>query len=249
VQLTEDSWRALARSSPWRWRTLHFTRTDASGSVEAWVRRPGQLLVRDGKGRTTYESGVPYSSSVLAAAVPRRLWRRAAVPEISRDVLPQEVQPALREDGLVDVRPDRGVSYDDPMYQSYEWVAMLDPVELSHHTEVDELRAETVGGREAWRATVRAVDGYDPRCFCCALLWSEVSERLDCEAGGEAYVPSGPYPDAYDVALDLHTGVVTELRPIGAEDSDDLWFTVTIHEVDVSMDQVFAGYRAPYVAK
>ena len=101
TKLTEDSWRALARSSPWRWRTLHFTRTDDDGRVEAWVRRPGQLLVRDEQGRTTYESGLPYSSSLLTRVVRKGA---ATIPEIVRDRLPHEVQPTLREDGLVAVR-------------------------------------------------------------------------------------------------------------------------------------------------
>lgn len=243
MQPTEDSWRALARSSPWRWRTLHFTHTDSGGSVEAWVRRPGQLLVRDEHGRTTYESGLPYSSSVLTAAVPGGWWRRAATPEVRRDVLPHEVRPAIREDGLVADRPDHGVSYDDPMYQNYRWVAMLDPVELSHHTEVHRLRADTVGGRVVWRAAVRAVDGYDPRCSCCALLWSEASVRRDLEEAGEPYVSAGPYPDAYEVSLDLQTGVVTEVRPIGGDNRAHLWFTVTIHDVDAPMDDLFADRR------
>src|SRR4051812_6971749 len=137
VKLTEESWRALARSSPWRWRTLHFMRTDSTGSVEAWVRRPGQLLVRDGQGRTTYTAGVPYSSSALTRVVPRRWWRRTThVSQTPRDRLPHEVQPPLREDGLVAVRPRWGVSYDDPMYNDFQWVAMLDPAELSDHTAV-----------------------------------------------------------------------------------------------------------------
>jgi hypothetical protein len=43
VERTEDSFRALARSSPWRWTTLHFAHRAGFGEVEAWVKRPGRL--------------------------------------------------------------------------------------------------------------------------------------------------------------------------------------------------------------
>lgn len=39
-----DSFRALARSSPWRWRTLHLrARSSGWADVEAHVRRPDGL--------------------------------------------------------------------------------------------------------------------------------------------------------------------------------------------------------------
>ena len=40
-----DDFRALARSSPWRFGTLHFThRADGEDPVEAWLTRPGHLV-------------------------------------------------------------------------------------------------------------------------------------------------------------------------------------------------------------
>src|SRR4051812_38439267 len=99
---------ALARSSPWLWRTLHFThRSGHLGEVEAWLRRPGRLMVRtaDGTEHRVYEA--------------------------PRPVAPEDVEPFRRPDGLVAERPDGAeIDYDDPMWQSYSWVAMLDPVEL-----------------------------------------------------------------------------------------------------------------------
>ena len=242
VELTEDSWRALARSSPWRWRTLHFTRTDDRQSVEAWVRRPGELLVRDGSGRTTYEAGLPYTSTANVVAFvedgadvdPADLR-----PPVRR--LPHEVAPLLRPDGLVAERPGRwAVDYDDPMYEDYTWVAMLDPVELSHDTFVDDVRADVVGGREAWRALVRPDEEYDPRCPCCPLLWSVVSDREEHGDAGNPHVRPEDYPEAYDVALDVRTGVLVDLQPIGGRGNGSA-LHLTLHAVDEPLDAVFAA--------
>jgi hypothetical protein len=40
------------------------------------------------------------------------------------------------DDGLVAVRPD-GLSYDAPMHEGHDWVAMLDPVELADGRDPD----------------------------------------------------------------------------------------------------------------
>jgi hypothetical protein len=244
MQLTEDSWRALARSSPWRWRTLHFTRTNHEGDVEAWVRRPGQLLVHDhAHDRTSFQHDPPPSASSLLRVVDvGGRGRSAPAPQALRDLMPHEVHPPLRTDGLVATRP-HDVSYDDPLWQSYTWVAMLDPVELSEHTLVEDLRPDVVAGRSVWRAVVRADEGYDPRCSCCPLLWSEQSVRLELEELDEPYQPSSePFPEAYQVALDAGTGIVTDLRPVGVDDPR-LAFTVLIHEVDAPLDAVFARWE------
>lgn len=65
---TADDVRALARSSPWRFRTLHWThRSELTGDrgreVEAWLQRPGHLTVRVGT-EVGVEEGVPYGTSV-----------------------------------------------------------------------------------------------------------------------------------------------------------------------------------------
>ena len=138
-----------------------------------------------------------------------------------------DVPPTLRPDGLVDARPDElvedfaerhSIVYDDPMWQSYEWVAMLDPVELSHHTFVSELRAEDRDGRPTWFARVAAEEGYEPRCTCCPLLWSAVTERAEAAVGGPTWAdvhPDVAYPEAYDVGLDVQTGIVVSLDDVG----------------------------------
>ncbi|NHA01595.1 hypothetical protein G5V59_22420 [Nocardioides sp. W3-2-3] len=105
-----DTFHALARSAPWRWRSLHFgTRSSSRDEVEAYVERPGRLSLRHADG--TVERVVEE--------------RRDAVP------LPHEVSPPLRADGLVARRPATffEVRYDDPMWRNYSWVAMLDPEE------------------------------------------------------------------------------------------------------------------------
>ncbi len=145
---TVDDFRALARSSPWRWTTLHLEhRSRFPGECEAWVRRPGELLVRQPPQPDAYVAGLPYTVSSVRVA-----GAGEAPPPQPRRTLPHEVSPSLRADGLVAERPtDQWLDYDDPMYGNYSWVAMLDPVELSHHVDVKGLRVVDVAGRPAWR--------------------------------------------------------------------------------------------------
>jgi hypothetical protein len=231
MQPTADTFRALARSSPWRWRTLHFTRRMGLGRVEAWVRRPGELLVQQSGGQVEYVSGVPYASSTL-----HRTLREAAS-------LPEPPGPVLRPDGLVAHRPEGwAFEHGDPMWENYLWTAMLDPDELSHDVDVEDVHAGELGGREIWSARLRAVEGYDPRCGCCPLLWSEVAARD--EYGDEperlrTFAAQG-YPEAHEVGLDVDTGVVVLLEPLGGGRTDH-GFTVEILEVDADLDAIFAG--------
>jgi hypothetical protein len=232
MQPTADDFRALARSSPWRWTTLHFTRHRGPGEVEAWVRRPGELLVRHAGAPDEYVSGVPYATSSVRGSL-----REAAG-------LPESPGPAFRPDGLVAERPE-GYAFEhgDPMWENYTWTAMLDPDELSHHVAVDDVRNEVRRGREAWVARLRAEEGYEPRCGCCPLLWSEISVRGEYGREPErlAQFAAEGYPDAYVVALDLQTGVVVSLDPVDGG-REDFAFSVEIHEVDADLDAVFAGH-------
>ncbi len=205
-----DAFRALGRSSPWRWTTLRFTvrwpghpwRTEPVG---AWLRRPDRLRVETLDGdllQVVHERGTQVG--LLDAA-----GGRAAT-------LPWPVDgpaPVWRPDGLVAVRPV-GLSYDAPMYQSYDWVAMLDPVELADGRDPEtgaeagspglEIHAVTEvehAGRPAWEAYVRTTPVYEPRCGYCPLLRSrQVDER---EYGSAR----GPYPDVQRARLDVQTGV------------------------------------------
>ena len=159
-----DAFAALARSSPWRWTTLRFTvrwprhpwRTEP---VRAWLRRPDRLRVETLDGE-------------LVQVVRERGTQVGLLgPGGGRTVtLPWPADgpaPVARPDGLVAVRPD-GLSYDAPMYQSYDWVAMLDPVELAGGRdpgagtsagapglEVDVVTEVEHSGRPVWEAYVR----------------------------------------------------------------------------------------------
>ncbi|MGG5257322.1 hypothetical protein [Phycicoccus avicenniae] len=226
--VSDSRFRALARSSPWRFTTLRFTHRRASGEqVDALLRRPGWLRVRTASGAEHVVTGVPYAREVI------HLDGRAAGP--ADEVLPADVPVELDADGFVIARPTSlSVLWDDPMWRSFDWVAMLDPVELSTGTVVRELAATTRHGRETWWARMVATGNYEPRCGCCPLLWGAVSERLEDEAGGPTYARDHPdvvYPDSWLVGLDVQTGVVVSTEPLGG-DRDDLGFSVTVHAVD-----------------
>jgi hypothetical protein len=237
VQPTIDTYRALARSSPWRWRTLHFTRHSDLGPTEAWLRRPGELVVRLPDGSDQYVVGAPYT---VARAI--RSSPAGVVPIDSWAEVDPDPRPTFRPDGFVAERPgDYHLEHGDPMWQNYTWTAMLDPDELSHDVDVDGVRVGELHGREVWWARLRAREGYDPRCGCCPLLWSEVAARVEYADEPdrlEQFAARG-YPEGHDVALDVQTGVVVALEPV-ARDPHGAAFTVEILQVDTDLDAVFA---------
>ncbi|MER7606941.1 hypothetical protein [Nocardioides sp. NPDC127503] len=213
IPLTEDTFRALARSSPWRFSALHFTwRTRDEGDVECWLRRPGWLRVRDADGDRVERGEAPVFDPA----------------------------PVLRADGLVESR-SRAYTHDidDPMWNNYVFVSMLDPEELSSDVVLSDLRSEERGGRATWWARAVPGDEYEPRCGCCPLLWSWVSDRDEYGDGDPGWEPSAGtiYPEAYDIALDVATGIVVQLTPVGGS-RPDLGFETTIHEAELSVVSV-----------
>lgn len=253
-----DDFRALARSSPWRFSALHFThRSNDSEPVEAWLRRPGHLEVL-ARGERHVETGVPYTRSALTfeppgqeTANPSEEFEPGLAPPESGErvpdagpegVTPQSVEPVRRGDGLVVKRPDDlTIEYDDPMWQNYRWVAMLDPVELASGVEVSAVHVRERFGRPTWTASARALpetaedagDGYDPRCSCCPLLFGAVSQALDFGAGDHGALPQeevAGYPSAYWVSLDVQTGIVVDVEPQDGDRSHTA-FTNRVHEV------------------
>ena len=71
---------------------------------------------------------------------------------------------------------------------------------------------------------------------CCELLFSEAG--LLSELDGPP--PAGTvHANRYDVALDVQSGIVVHLEPVGGVRTD-LAFTNTIHEVDADLDDHFA---------
>ena len=244
MEPTEDTFRALARSSPWRWRTLHLVRRDGDGqTAEVWVDRPHRMRVlAEGREHWVAEGLDAGAGRVVLTATSGRGPHPPVEPP--PPVWGGDVDPVRRPDGLVAVRPDGfPVWYGDPMWSNYSWVAMLDPVELSHHTDVSDVRAEDREGRLVWRAVVRPLAGYDPWCGCCPLLFSLHSQRA--EHGDEwAPSPGERYPTAYDVALDVGTGVVVSTRAL---DHERPWmaFEAEVQGVDEDVAEVFAGWRTP----
>lgn len=227
MQPDDEDFRALARSSPWRWHSLHFRHTSASGEVEAWLRRPGHLRVREADGTERVETGLPYTCGPMLTFT-RLEGTDTPPPVLPARLLPHQVEPVRRPDGLVAERPSGwNVDYDDPMYGNYMWVAMLDPVELSHHTSITELRAENRLGRSSRTAHLRAGEGYRPRCPCCPLLWSAISDAYDniLQSAGTTY------PDGWQVTMDLETAVVVSIVPVGGSRPDS-GFEVEILGVD-----------------
>lgn len=222
---TPTRFRALARSSPWRWRTVRFTvswRGDSGREpVRAWVRRPGRQRVETLDGRllvaeTTDPPVTMVQLSTDGTSGP------VAVPWAS------EVAPVLDADGLVAERPDRWQRpYSDPMFENYRWIAMLDPLELAVGSPdetgdpvvVDEVRAVSHAGRPAWEAVLRPRPAYDPTCSCCALLLSAESERWEADDSGigpaRRQDPTLEYADAHRVRLDLGTGICVLTEEIG----------------------------------
>ena len=131
---------------------------------------------------------------------------------------PRAPQPQLRADGLVASRPpansgpDDGLSYDGVLWQTYRWVAMLDPVELAdgagpgvdggrfaRQASRSPVRVTAAPGagsgpaqvevvdhhdRPAWQAFLIPTEDYDPRCSCCPLLPGEVASRSLLAEGG-----------------------------------------------------------------
>lgn len=195
LTLTEDSFRALAACSPWRWPSLHFTRSD--WDAEAWVRRLGQMVVRFQVELHDYSENLgPHEMGGLP------------VRYIG------DTEPSLRADGLVTGRPPRWperdaddgalLEQDDPSFADNLWVAMLDPIELASGTVIADLAEGELRGRRTWWATVDAADGYEPRCTCCSLIWNEVMDRINCDERGEQFMPAAEgYPDGYRIGLDV----------------------------------------------
>lgn len=245
---TADAFAALARSSPWRWRTLRFTvgwtgpHPTWPEPVRAWLRRPDDLRVETLAGALVQ---VVREQRPTIGVLTSDGGRTEHLPWAAEAGAPA---PEFRPDGLVARRPGRFDLADDPMFQNYHWVAMLDPVELADGVDPDTGEvvpgpaAERVavvdhGGREAWEAVVRAVPGYEPRCGCCSLLRTPAVDAA--EWGGPRL---DEYPGAYRVRLDAGTGVCVLTEAIGG--SPVAGHELRIEAVDEPMDDdLFAAPR------
>jgi len=214
---TADDFQALARSSPWLWRSAHLRYRGGLGEAEAWIERPGRTRVRPATGEEqVLEEDRPSVAYLSFGGTTSELTVKR----------PHEVEPVRRTDGLVSARPqDLSIVYGDPVWRNYSWVALLDPVELSSGVAVDRVGTEVRSGRETWTARLVPLADYQATCGCCALLWSRVAAD---EAG--FHEPGATYPSSYDVALDRATGIVVSARPStpGFEDRSSLAFEVDV---------------------
>ncbi|ANS78598.1 hypothetical protein SGUI_1202 [Serinicoccus hydrothermalis] len=249
-----EDFRALARSAPWRFRTLHWThRAQDGGSsardepAQAWLdREEPRLTVRQGREVFTHTE-VPYGTALNMVWEPGE--ERPSGPPPPYVPPGRDEGVTFREDGLVSARP-QGWAWDhsDPMWGDYRWTAMLDPAELADGmspgeddgpavqvdgVDVTDVTEVELRGRRTWQAVCRPlVDAYDPRCGCCPLLDSVASRLVE-------YGPDDPtlatsresLPAAYLVSLDVRTGVVVDVSP---QDGDGAGcsFGNEIHAVD-----------------
>ena len=224
-----DDFRALARSSPERWSTLRFTVRWSgpwvpSDPVRAWLRRPDRLRVEtlDGDLVQVVRDGSGPVTAVLVA------YGDAAGP------LPERA-----------VRSSRA---DDPMFQNYAWVAMLDPVELADGDDerdgpavvVGDVSVVDHGGRPAWQAILSTGPAYDPRCSCCPLLPSSDAAELE---GADEHPAGYEHGEAFLVRLDVGTGVCVFTEQLDGTDLGQ-GHDVRIEAVDEPMgDELFVERR------
>ena len=180
---------------------------------------------RQSKGGATAE-GVPYGGAVGGAGDELSLPGTGVV---------------LRPDGLVAQRPEGWhLDHGDPMWQDYQWTAMLDPIELDQGVEIGDVTATVLRGRATWAATCRPlpgqgedwVGGYLPRCGCCPMLDSPASRIY--EYGTEDPTLTDDLATVYRVHLDVRTGIVVDLTPLDGTEGTS--FTNEIHNVDEHLD-------------
>lgn len=228
--------RRLAQSSPWRWNTveLEFVPSRHTDPVHAWIRRPGSLRVEkaDGQVDELVFSATPFAGTAMVysdgrARQPEARWASDTAPTYDADGLVSAL-PSEAESWLVD--------WDDPFYENYQWIAMLNPIEIARsphdhsstttRTEVSSVQLVQHHDRPAWQAIVRTTPEYDPRCECCALLSGHWDENV------RQWVP-GP---SDIVRLDLQTGICVFVGSSNGLPTGHSELDVTIVAVDAPME-------------
>jgi hypothetical protein len=241
MDATPERFRALARSSPWRWSTLRYVQGqtpsgDDPDRIRVWIRRPKLARVERVDGTLL---GVHDDQP---QTVTRLSLRGKAAPEPLPG--PQDVEVELDEVGLVRERPGRWqLDTETAMLGNYYDMALLDPVELADGGDggpgatIEDLQVVDHRGREAWQAVLRPTPGYDPLCPCCSLLLSELFE--DSGLGLRKDDPHFVYPNGHQVRIDVATGVCVFNEQIGGT-RNGAGHDITIEAVDEPMsDELF----------
>lgn len=243
MEPTHDSFRALARSSPWLWRSLTFRfrivqcpdelSDVAPVTLRAYVRRPAGLRVESLNGDAEYalDSSEEKPPGVFAlVAVSGDTPEDFPVPVPSEPIWwtdPNATQPTCDPvSGLLPTHPDLGFmeEVDDVMYGNYRWVAMLNPVELADGAPEGDLRSDryppvTIDelAREVWDDRVVWKATLRPTQYYdprCSCCPLLWSRESDALEDSVEPDPS-VYPTAHEIALDVETGVCTFSREIG----------------------------------
>lgn len=155
--LTEQNWRALARSAPWRWTSLvlEISRRELNGSLfEATVglRRHGGVRIESTDGPVHRDPAQgsaldPESASDTGSALSISLfgWSDDGTPWDAEEIRsaarahqslarrrPADLDVPRDEHGLILARPaSQYADFGTPFWYDYQSVAMLDPVELA----------------------------------------------------------------------------------------------------------------------
>ena len=231
-----EQFRRLAQSSPWRWTTVEFEFAPSwhTSGVHAWIRRPGSLRVEtaDGKIDAVECATIPFAGTMVQYS--------DGVSRQSEARWPSDVTPKFDTDGLVSELPCATdswlVDWDDPFYQDYRWIAMLNPIELTRSphdhsstttvTDLSEVEVVEHHGRQAWQVLARTTDDYIARCECCPLL----SGHYDYEA--DRWIPGPPVT----VRLDAHSGICVYVGPTPDDPTSDYHLDLSIISVDIQLD-------------
>lgn len=191
--ISANSFRALCRSSPWRWQSLRFTLRSAAENAEtvsAWLRRPLALRVEAADGtllRST--AGLNDSKDSLFTSGSRKPW---LLP-------PHLVTPVFDEQGLVRRRPE--AAYGEPGFgvetvSAEHFSSWLDPVELagkapvpldfpfSNVTEPGPITLVQHEGRPAWETVLSPNASYQPTFAQAPILFAgRTAIRIDLGTG------------------------------------------------------------------
>jgi hypothetical protein len=225
---TIKNFAALARSSPWLWRTIQFVATwtepdTSTQQLRAWIDRPDGLRVETLDGRVLQADRQPRSPTSSTTFTAYESTSEDQSADLSATVA---LKPEFNADGLVLRRP-WFADLDDPMFENYAWVAMLDPAEFADGEEqlgdepandpvtITHLSSVEHANRPAWEAVLTPTETYNPRCSCCALLYGARTVELAPFTTPFGRQPDFRYADAYRVRLDVGTGICILIEQIG----------------------------------